>query len=304
MRDLETGARLASAGVLALTSGANQWTGVVIDINSTPFIVTTTSNLGSSPTVQYLTSAGVRGNAWVSGRDDDHNIAVFQAVDPTQPLSVVDTTGDISVPFTGKQLATLQYINGVSRPADTNVVGSRQSPVTELLYFQIQTHQEGSEGGAVVDEYGRLRGMRIESEHAQEILAAFPGESYALAAVDLIRRAPLLLGLPLSINDNQCAQGSSFPPIPSIFRGSVSIGGQTPPDGSTLYAKVSRRGLPDLWFHAPISSTGRYQMTLGVCQASYNNQPVEFWLDGVPAAQTGTVRTGQTITHDVEFAGG
>ena len=305
MRDLQTGAMLAAPGVIALTNGAAQWTGIVIDINSTPFIVTTTSNLGSSPTVQYITSEGVRGNAWVAGRDDDRNVAVFQAVNPTQPLVFVDTTGDISVPFTGKELAILQYIRGAYRTANTVVVGSRQSLETELFYFQLQgLHQEGSEGGAIVDEYGRLRGMRMEADHTLAILGGFPGESYALAALDLVRQASLLQGLPLSIDHNQCALGSSFPPIPSIFNGNVTIDGQRPPVGSTLYAKVTRRGLADLWFSAPISSTGRYQMTLGVCQSSYNNQPVEFWLDGMPATQTGTVRTGQTIAHNVEFMGG
>ena len=307
MRDLATGASLAAPGVVGLSSGESQWTGVVVDINGTTYIVTTTSNLGSSPSVQYTTAANVRGNAWVAGRNDDSNVAVFQAIDPTQPLDVVDTTGDISVPSIGKELATIEYLRGISRTANTSVAGSLQDPDTQLTYFQLQGfHQVGSEGGAVVDEYGRLRGMRIEAEHASEALLAQPGSRYALAAPDLIRVALLVQGNPIKTNYQQCSnQGTtgSPPPIPGTYRGKATIGGQVPPAGSTLYAKVTRRGLPDLWFPTPIDPTtgGGYQVTLGVCQAAYVNRPVEFWLDGVQATAMGTVRIGQTVTLDIDF---
>ncbi len=294
---------IAEAGVVKLINGPRTWTGVMLE--SSGLIATTTSNLGESPTIQYVTPGGVAGQAWVAGRDDDFNLALYHAVNPPGAFDVIEV-GDISVPNVGKELVTLQHLGAGSRPTanNTSVAGSRQSLANGLLYFQLQgRYDPGTEGGAVVDEYGQLRGIRMEQSFMVDIGLSLPEESYALSAGNLIDIIPRVQGaIRIDPEVNQCVGGgTSIPPIPTFFSGNITVGGSLPPSGSKVYAKVTHRTLNDLWFFSDVSSSGRYRLTIGACQQAYENQRIEFWLDGAAATETGTFRSAQSFSLDLSF---
>ena len=71
--------------------------------------------------------------------------------------------------------------------------------------------------------------------------------------------------------------------------------------GNRLYAKVSKRGLADQWFSSEVTTAGRYLVTIGVCQGSYVNATVEFWLDGTASPNTGTYAPARVTPLSLTF---
>ena len=92
--------------------------------------------------------------------------------------------------------------------------------------------------------------------------------------------ATLALAAPTS------AQG--LPPFPTIYRGTVMIGGNPAPDGTKVTARildwVSPEPLPE--DRRQYTSGGSYELTVGPPEQKYVSQRVSFFSEGVLAAET------------------
>ncbi len=301
---LADGVMRAEPGMVKLTVGDENWTGVMID--SAGKILTTAANLGQSPVADFVTPGGSTGQAWVIGRDDDLDMALLGVVSPSQVYDVVLIESS-AIPQVGDELGVLQYL-GVSSTLNrqtTIVAGSRQDLNTGLQFVQLRTqHAPGSEGGAVVDRYGQLRGIRMEQQHISDLGIGFPGESWAITVDGLLNVVIPRLESGVIDIDKTAGSGCSpglFPPIPATYRGDVTIGGQPAPVGSRLYAKVSKRGLPDQWFSEQIVTEGKYLITIGVCQSGFANAPVEFWMNGSASPTMSTWVPATPFSVDLAF---
>ncbi len=297
------GIATAEPGMVKLTAGGNQWTGVMI--NSAGKIITTSTNLGQAPVAGFTTQGGATGQAWVIGRDDDFDMALLEVVNASQTYDTISME-DRAVPQVGKQLASMHYgLAGTLSKQSTSVVGSRQDLNTGLQFLQMRgLNIAGSEGGAFVDEYGRLRGVRLEEQYMIELGIGRTGEIYAMTTSGLLNRVlPLLEGGVTVISGAaaKCPAGV-FPPIPATFNGSVTIGGEAAPVGSRVYAKISKRGLADQWFSGEITTAGRYLLTVGVCQSSYVNATVQFWMNGSASPNTSTYAAARTTPVNLTFS--
>ena len=298
---LTEGLAAAEPGMVKLAAGGNQWTGVMI--NSAGKIITTASNLGQAP-VATFTQGSTTGQAWVIGRDDDYDMALLGVVNASGTYDTISTQ-DTTVPPVGKQLGSMYFgLAGTLTKQGTSVDGNRQDFNTGLQFLQMRGRNiAGSEGGAFVDEYGRLRGIRMEEQYMIGLDIGRTGEIYALTTGGLIDRVlPRLESGVIVISGSaaQCPVGT-FPPIPATFNGSITVGGQSAPVGSRIYAKVSKTNLTDQWFSTEITTAGRYLVTIGVCQSSYVNATVEFWLDGTASPNTGTYAAARVTPLNLTF---
>ena len=296
------GIATAEPGMVKLTAGGNQWSGVMID--SAGEIITTSSDLGQAPVAGFTTQGGATGQAWVIGRDDDFGMALLKVVNASQTFDTI-STADSTVPQVSKQLGSMHFgLAGTLSKQNTSVVGSRQDLNTGIQFLQMRgLYIAGSQGGALVDEYGRLRGLRMEEQFMIDLGLGRTGEIYAITMDGLLNRVLPLLESGVAVISGSSAQcpAGTFPPIPATFSGSVTVGGENLAVGNRLYAKVSKRGLSDQWFSTEITTAGRYLVTIGVCQGSYRNATVEFWLNGTASPNTGTYAPARVTPLNLTF---
>ena len=181
------GIATAEPGMVKLTAGGNQWSGVMID--SAGEIITTSSDLGQAPVADFTTQGGATGQAWVIGRDDDFGMALLKVVNASQTFDTI-STADSTVPQVGKQLASMYFgLAGTLSKQNTSVVGSRQDLNTGIQFLQMRgLYIAGSQGGALVDEYGLLRGLRMEEQFMIDLGLGRTGEIYALTMDGLLNR--------------------------------------------------------------------------------------------------------------------
>ena len=75
------------------------------------------------------------------------------------------------------------------------------------------------------------------------------------------------------------ARESVVTPIPLIFHGEITVDGAPAPLDSTVYARVSKEGLPDHWMRERPAEAGYYIISVSVPSGDYVGATVEFWLD-------------------------
>ena len=285
--------------MVLVQSGVTQWSGVMVD--SAGFILTTSINLDSAPLVDFTTFGGVTGRAWVTGRDDSKDVALLEVIDPQGPYPSLPITA-APVPPVDEGFLTMGFPTSRGGNLDrkeTQTVGVRQDFNTGIRYLQLSDQRKpGAEGSGLVDRHGVLRGLRMEESHMIALGFGRIGEVYAMGVDALALLLPQLQSGVLkecrSTSTTVTVSPGAPPGITPTYAGAVFIGGAAPPDGTLLYSRVVKAGLPDWWvcisFPLAVGTTGNYAMGVGG-GADYNGGTVEFWTNGKKALQTSTYTT-------------
>jgi S1-C subfamily serine protease len=270
-------------------------------------IVTTSLNLGTAPLVSYRTFNGATGLAWVVGRDDNLDLAVLEAVNPGQQFAFAEVSVD-DPPSRNENLVLMQFksLGGTTESFNSAVVGSRQDVATGITYLQMQGFSVGHEdGGAVFDANGRLRGLRMDSDRMIGEGIGRIGEAWAMDASALaIAMIPRLQAGVSIINSTagQCTSVGSPPPIPAIYKGDVAVRGVPASVGLRMYARAINPSTgAELWFSQPISNEGRYFLTASICDPTYDNAVVDFWLESKQSPSKSVYAVGRTYVNNVVF---
>ncbi|MDA1036537.1 MAG: hypothetical protein O3B65_06630, partial [Chloroflexi bacterium] len=211
-------------------------------------------------------------------------------------------------PTRNEEIALLHFSGSQIEPtaANTSVVGSRQDSGTGISYVQFQGISiSGEQGGAVIDAYGRLRGLRMSVDQMITIGVGRVGEVWAMDASSLTGAMIPRLTSGISIVnaiDGECNDLGAPPPIPAIYSGSATLSGIPVAPNDRIYARVTKTSTgADLWFSALVVNPGRYSMTIGICDPSFNNSPVEFWLSARMSQQGSSYLSGTAAKPTLVF---
>lgn len=294
----------AESSMVRVSASGKHWTGVMID--SSGQILTTAKNLGTAPMVDFTTQTGVSGQAWLVGRDDIFDAALFEVINSSRdyPSSAIST---LPAPGMDDVLQTLSFSDTANSPLDrrdSRVVGVRSDRNTGVGYVQIQTQVvAGAEGGGMFDMSTSLSGLLMTEAHMVSIGLGRVGEAYVMMAealsdivVPKLRRGYFYVQPASTENES-----GTFPPVPSIFRGTVTVAGSTAAPGTRVYARVSKVGQTDRWFISTVVTGGSFNMPLAIAKGNYNNAAVEFWGNGSQATQTAIYNPGVTKLVDLSF---
>jgi hypothetical protein len=291
--------------MVKLTAGSSQWSGVLIDPSGR--IVTTSLNLGTAPLVSFRTFDGATGVAWVVGRDDDLDLAVLEVLDPGQQFPFVEVSYD-EPPTRREDLVLVHFrtLAVVTEVKNSAVVGSRQDTRTGITYLQMQGYSLGDEdGGAVFDARGQLRGLRMDSDRMIGQGIGRIGEAWAMDSFTLASSLIPRLQAGISVINStagQCTERGAPPPIPAIYKGNVSVGGVPAPIGRRMYARATNPVTGDeLWFSQQITTEGRYFITVSICEPTFANGTVDFWLDAKPSTARSVYNSSKTYINEVVF---
>ena len=296
----------AQAAMVRISSGGQSWSGVLID--DAGLILSTSRDLGNAPVVSFSIEGGASGNAWVIGRDDARDLAIYEILEPQGPYPAVGISG-AQPPTVGDELAVLSYPagrGGSLERLNTRIIGVRQDFNTGAFYLQIQTQaQAGTQGGTLIDTSGEVRGLRMREEQMIALGFGQVGEVYAIASNALVENTPRLRDGYLQISTTGSLglpQDSSAPPgLPVIYHGTVSISGAVVTDQPRVYLKLTKPGLPDLWFSTPVNENGNYVIAVQA-SSSYGAGSVEFWAIAQKANETPTFQSaGSPHTQNITF---
>ena len=292
--------------MVRISSGGQSWSGMLID--SAGIILSTSRDLGNAPVVSFTIEGGASGNAWVIGRDDARDIAIYEILDPQGPYPALDLS-TAEPPSVGAELAVLSYPagrGGSLERLNTRIIGVRQDFNTGAFYLQIQTQaQAGTQGGALVSSSGAITGLRMREEHTIALGFGQVGEVYAIASNALLENTPRLLAGYLQIsatgNSGLPVDSNAPPALPVIYHGTVSIGGALVTDQTRVYLKLKKPGLADLWYSTPVDENGNYVMAVQATSI-YGGGSIEFWALAKQANETSTFLTaGSPYSQNITF---
>ena len=275
-------------------------------IRSTGRILTTSGDLGASPLADF-TIGDVSGQAWVIGRDDDLDLAVLDVIDPQGPYPFVTLKSAPGHPLVNETFTLLQFSNfGSNLITFTTSVLSLRPDRNGIQYIQLQTlQQEGSQGGALVDSQGVVRGLRMSRAQILDLFDSTFGE-WAMESQALANQLVPRLEAGISVVNKPpptCDAQGPPPPRPAIIRGDITSGGVSLPVGSEVYARV-RGGGAEEWFALPdpLKTEGRYFFSIGTCTRELqSNATVEFWYGRSVAPQTTPFVLETTVSLDLAF---
>ncbi|MEX2599739.1 MAG: serine protease, partial [Dehalococcoidia bacterium] len=303
----EIGAEL-EPGVVQLSANGESWSGVMI--GDSGVLLSSARNLGSAPVVDFTTSDGESGQAWTVGRDDDYDIVLLEVVDGEEGGWTGLDLGSGGAPDIGDALLAL-----TSGGSSEGAVEHEEMEVSDVVldddtgaaYLQLAGQwQDAGAGGAVVDRSRALVGLLITRAHLEALEIGSPDEGpYALAAESMSAIYSDLEGgrmavAPPEVDEN--GEAPSDPPqFPSIFTGAVAVGGESPDEGSRVYAQVVVDGGRDQWFSQPVGESGSYSLAVALLDAEQDGEEVRFWMDGTSAEQTAVYDPGETQSLDITF---
>lgn len=296
--------------VVRLCSGNGQqvWTGATI--SEAGEILTTSQALGESPIADIELADGTRGQACVTGRDDDIGLALLKPFLAPRVYDFADLSS--TAPTEGDQLGLLQH-SEFSDSLDTRVttVAEYETAVTGYDFFRIRAADNTTADGAVLlNKRDEIQGIRMpplwllayEISNSGEVWAV---DAPAIASVALpILRSGRMYIMPW------WPQGGPYPhyspPPPSelvVFHGRVTLDGKDAPAGSIFHARVSKEGLPDIWSHDPLPDDGLYAATVSAFSSNYEGATVEFWMDCRRSPMTATLDhpRGSAVELDLAF---
>lgn len=257
------------------------WTGVIISEEGE--ILTTSQTLGEAPIVDIRLWDGTRGQACVTGRDDDIGLALLRPlVEAARAYDYLALSNES--PSTGQELELLQHARL------SPVLYERMTTVTRHVhsnsgysYFVVDAAEGITADGAVLlDQSDSVVGISMPPLWLLQRIDAYSGEVIAIDASTIARVAlRALRSRRMQINTAPSASDYHFPPlppIPVIFNGEMSIDGAPAPVGTLVHAKVSKEGQPDYWQSTLLGMTGEYVLPLSR-DSSYFGGSVEFWVD-------------------------
>ena len=277
------------SSVVQVTLGEVQISGVVVEPLS--LVLTTSRLLGDAPLVTIVPESGESFKAWVVGRDDRQNLALFRVVDATLPGIRL---GDSSILGRGDNVLVMGY--PVSRPGqltaiEVSIENDRRDFTSGVRFLELNTLiQAGTIGGPLVNRDAELVGMAVEAEFVESSGFVVTQENFALAsesiegALDVLSSGFILLEPRPSPTPS--AGIPPPPPVPAIYSGSITFKGAPPPERTPLYARVINPQLGDLWTRpsaATVQAGGTYTLILGTISTSYLDKVVEFYMEGVKA---------------------
>ena len=273
-------------------------------IRSTGRILTTSGDLGASPLADF-TIGDATGQAWVIGRNDDFDLAVLDVIDPQGPYPFVTLKSAPGHPLVNETFTLLQFSNFGSNliTVATSVLSLRPDR-NGIQYIQLQTLQsEGSQGGALVDGQGVVRGLRMSRAQILDLFDSTFGE-WAMESQALVNQLVPRLEAGISVVDKPpptCHAQGPPPPRPASIRGDITSGGVSLPVGSQVYARV-RGGGAEEWDAYTLKNEGRYIFSIGTCTRELqSNATVEFWYDRMVAPQTTTFVLETSEVLDLAF---
>ncbi len=295
----------ATMSAVRLSLGERRWSGVLIDPRG--YILTTSSNMGQSPLVDYETDGGQSGQAWTIGRNDTWDLALLEVISGQAGFDLSDRFGS-TTPGIGDDVLVFGYPATEGSALDqrqANVLGGESDLNTGINYFQIPVPiPAGVEGGSIFSRNGQLLGIRMSDRFMEEIGIGSTGESFGVG-IDSLQTLvlPQLLGGLVNLGPPPAlGNDAAPPPLPTIFSGTVRVdtgiaqAGQFP-----VYARISKPGQPDIWVRADIGANGRYHLLVSAT-STYNNASIEFWGNRVKSTQTQTFTTGfKQISYDLTF---
>ena len=284
------------------------WTGAVINENGE--ILTTSLALGNAPLVDYRLASGAEGQAWVTGRDDNVGLALLQPINPTPPYDSISLSGQ--APTIGDQLGLLQH-SAFSPDIDQRItsVSGYQPGGIGYSFMQVRAADNTtSDGAMLINQGGRIQGIRMPSLWLLNHQIGNPGEVYAVDAAQVGATAiPNLRRGTIVIDSRPLSTGSPDDPppaIPVIFIGNITIDGSPAPEGTQVYARLRKSGQSDYWESDPTNEAGFFLLNVSAPANAYNGATIEFWSNAKMAAATSTYNTqssglGQTVELDLAF---
>lgn len=281
--------------MVQLSAIGTRWSGVLI--GETGRILTTPANLGTAPIASFVTSTGSTGDAWVVGRNDDFGVALLEVIGSGQTYSTVLLADD---PLQQNEELVLLQFSGSGTVLDlkmTRVIGSRQDLFTGTQYVQVQAlTAPGAEGGALIDNTGTLRGLRMGEQQMIDLGIGRTGETWAISAGSLKNIIIPNLNSGVSVINALPDTGSSGapPPLPAIFKGTVSVAGVPAAIGSLLYARVTGARGDEIWFSEEITTTGRFVLGISINKNGFVKAEVDFWMLSGRSLTTSTYSGGKT----------
>ena len=278
------------SSVVRVISGEVQISGVVVE--PLALVLTSSRPLGDAPLVTIVSEGGESFKGWVVGRDDSQNLALFRIVDGT--LAGI-RLGDSSTLDPGDKVLTLGY--PASRPGqlaaiEVAVEDDRRDFTTGIRFLELNARlQTGTVGGPLVNGNAEMVAMAVEAEFVRSFGFIALGENFALTSEFIQASLDRLSGgvINLEPRPSPTPSAAAPPPLPAIYRGSVTLRGTAPPEGTPLYARVINAQLGDLWTLTEVGSGGTYTLILGTVNRLYLDDVVEFYMEGAKAQIEGLV---------------
>ena len=278
------------SSVVQVISGDVQISGVVVEPWS--LVLTASRSLGDAPLVTIVSESGESFEGWVVGRDDSQNLALFRIIAGT--LAGI-RLGDSSTLDSGDKVLAMGY--PISRPGqlaaiEIAVVDDRRDFTTGIRFLELNARlQAGTVGGPLVNRDAELVAMAVEAEFVRSFGFVALEENFALTSEFIQASLDRLSGGVINLEPRPVPTPSAAapPPLPAIYRGSVTLQGTAPPEGTPLYARVINTQLGDLWSRTEVGSGGTYTLILGTVNRLYLNNVVEFYMEGAKAQIEGLV---------------
>ena len=290
--------------MVRLLANDHVWTGAVISDSGE--ILTTSAALESAPIATYTLDNGTQGEAWVMGRDDDSGLALLRPLVPSLPYEFIRLSPQ--APTIGDELRLLQH-SGFSTAIDqrpTSVSGYKPG-ILGFNYMQIRAADNSTADGAMlIDNQGRIQGIRMPSAWLLRHQIANPGEVYAVDAAQVGSTAipSLRAGRYHTEPAPPGRDIGTIPPIPNLFSCNITVDGASAPVGAQVYARLMQPGQPDHWESDATTDLGYALVTVSAPSNSYHGAVVEFWANGKRASATGTYdanNQGTTVSLDLAF---
>jgi hypothetical protein len=145
--------------------------------------------------------------------------------------------------------------------------------------------------------------MNVEAEFLQSLGLTVVDGGYALDAEFIISALPRLEEgvVQLSPRPLPTPDPGQVPPVPSTITGTVTIGDDTAPEGTRLYARMVHSTLGDIWFPVMVETNGFYRLTVATLRRGYTGATIEFYIDGVKSDGDTTYVQGSATSFDVHL---
>ena len=245
--------------------------------------------MGVAPLVTIEAENGQQFDGWIVGRDDSQNLALIKVIDALLPGLEIGESERLGA---GDEVLSLGYLiqrEGQLLPISTVIIAVQKDYISGMRFLQLDLQPlSGTSGGPVVNRHGELVAMNVDPSFVRDLGLAVRLGGYALVS-DFIEPALVSLRegvIHLSPRPTPTPRKDLPPPLPLIFRGTVTVDGTPPRAGTRLYARLIHSTLGDVWIDEQIGENGAYKLTVATVNPLYANSDIEFYVEGMKSAQT------------------